>query len=226
MAGSAKGRILKVPAAGTRPTSARIREALFSKLEHWNMVEDARVLDLYAGSGALGLEALSRGAAHCTFVDQARAALDTVKQNAKATDLRAQSSYHLGDASAFLTQLSARRTERPGGNRGNWSAETPVAVTARTENTAVRTPATGSAVDPAPAYDLVFVDPPYAFTPRQIHEIAGLLVPHLESHSVLVVERAAVATILELPEMLEVFDERQWGNTRCWFVQLLTERPN
>ena len=59
VAGSAKGRVLKVPAKGTRPTSERVREALFSRLEHMNVVENCLVLDLYAGSGALGLEAAS-----------------------------------------------------------------------------------------------------------------------------------------------------------------------
>lgn len=226
MAGSAKGRTLKVPAAGTRPTSARIREALFSKLEHWNMVEGARVLDLYAGSGALGLEALSRGAAHCTFVDQARVALDTVKQNARATGLYAQGSYCLGDASGFLTQLGAGITAGLGGNRGKRSAKISAAVSAGIKNVAAKAQATDSSANLVPAYDLVFMDPPYAFTPEQICEIAGLLAPHLERHAVLVIERAVTAITLELPETLEVFDERQWGNTRCWFIQLLTERPN
>ena len=68
VAGSARGRRLKVPADGTRPTSDRVREALFSSLEAGSIVRGARVLDLYAGSGALGLEALSRGAASAVLV--------------------------------------------------------------------------------------------------------------------------------------------------------------
>ena len=63
VAGSAKGRTLAVPKSGTRPTSERVREALFSRLDHMNVLEGATVLDLFAGTGALGLEALSRGAA-------------------------------------------------------------------------------------------------------------------------------------------------------------------
>ena len=60
VAGTAGGRTLTVPRKGTRPTSERVREALFSRLEHLDVVDGARVLDLFAGSGALGLEAASR----------------------------------------------------------------------------------------------------------------------------------------------------------------------
>ncbi|MCD4549871.1 RsmD family RNA methyltransferase [Schaalia sp. lx-260] len=87
VAGVAKGRLLSVPAKGTRPTSERVREALFSRLEHWDVLENACVLDLYAGSGALGLEALSRGASSATFVDQARSAVASMKTNIAATAL-------------------------------------------------------------------------------------------------------------------------------------------
>ena len=65
---------LAVPATGTRPTSDRVREAIFSALDARGLLPGARVLDLYAGSGALGLEAASRGAAHVTLVDTSAAA--------------------------------------------------------------------------------------------------------------------------------------------------------
>ncbi len=81
VAGSVGGRTLVVPRAGTRPTSERVREALFSRLEHLDVVDDARVLDLYAGSGALGIEAASRGAAHVTLVDTARDAAEVCRRN-------------------------------------------------------------------------------------------------------------------------------------------------
>jgi 16S rRNA (guanine966-N2)-methyltransferase len=75
---------LVVPPYGTRPTSDRVREAIFSALEARDALDGARVLDLYAGSGALGLEAASRGAAHVTLVDRAVAAHTVVKQNTAA----------------------------------------------------------------------------------------------------------------------------------------------
>lgn len=89
VAGAAGGRTLQVPVRGTRPTSERVREALFSRLEHRGAVAGARVLDLYAGSGALGLEAASRGAAAVTLVESARAAADVCRRNAAALGLAA-----------------------------------------------------------------------------------------------------------------------------------------
>jgi 16S rRNA (guanine966-N2)-methyltransferase len=76
-----------VPARGTRPTSERVREALFSAVESAMDLEGTAVLDLYAGSGALGLEALSRGAAHATFVESERAALSVLERNVAAVGL-------------------------------------------------------------------------------------------------------------------------------------------
>lgn len=81
VAGVAGGRRLAVPPKGTRPTSDRVREALFSAVESAVDLDGARVLDLYAGSGALGLEALSRGAASATFVESAPAALAVLRKN-------------------------------------------------------------------------------------------------------------------------------------------------
>jgi 16S rRNA (guanine966-N2)-methyltransferase len=83
VAGSAGGRRLRVPPRGTRPTSDRVREALFSSLENTVDLDGARVLDLYAGSGALGFEALSRGAAHAVFVESDRRAADVLRSNAR-----------------------------------------------------------------------------------------------------------------------------------------------
>lgn len=73
---------LAVPPVGTRPTSDRVREAIFSALDARGVLPGARVLDLYAGSGALGLEAASRGAAHVTLVDKATAAHRVTTDNA------------------------------------------------------------------------------------------------------------------------------------------------
>ncbi|RDI49084.1 16S rRNA (guanine(966)-N(2))-methyltransferase RsmD [Nocardia mexicana] len=81
VAGVAGGRRLRVPPAGTRPTSDRVREALFSMLAARRDFDGARVLDLYAGSGALGLEALSRGASHALLVESDRKAAAVVRGN-------------------------------------------------------------------------------------------------------------------------------------------------
>lgn len=87
VAGTAKGRRLAVPAKGTRPTSERAREALFNSLRSLLDVEGARVLDLFAGSGAVGLEALSRGAATATFVESDRAAVAVLRRNVATVGL-------------------------------------------------------------------------------------------------------------------------------------------
>jgi 16S rRNA (guanine966-N2)-methyltransferase len=81
VAGKAGGRRLKVPPKGTRPTSERVREALFNALQVAGELEGTRVLDLYAGSGALGLEALSRGAARALFVEADRRAAEILRGN-------------------------------------------------------------------------------------------------------------------------------------------------
>lgn len=86
IAGAARGRRLRVPADGTlRPTSDRAKEALFSSL--MPLLPDATVLDLYAGTGALGLEALSRSAAKVTFVERSRAAIDALRHNIEVVGL-------------------------------------------------------------------------------------------------------------------------------------------
>jgi 16S rRNA (guanine966-N2)-methyltransferase len=88
VAGDFKGRRLVAPrGAGTRPTADRVREALFSMLGD---VSDARVLDLYAGSGALGIEALSRGAKSAVFVERDQAALSALRRNLDAVGARAE----------------------------------------------------------------------------------------------------------------------------------------
>ncbi|MFE9575814.1 16S rRNA (guanine(966)-N(2))-methyltransferase RsmD [Nocardia sp. NPDC006044] len=81
VAGTAGGRRLRVPPAGTRPTSDRVREAVFSALDARIDFDGIRVLDLYAGSGALGLEALSRGAGHALLVEADRKAAEVVRGN-------------------------------------------------------------------------------------------------------------------------------------------------
>ncbi len=87
IAGAAGGRRIAVPPAGTRPTSDRVREALFSALAVDPGLDGAAVLDLCAGSGALGLEALSRGAAHALFVESDRRAAGVLRRNVAALAL-------------------------------------------------------------------------------------------------------------------------------------------
>jgi len=109
IAGAARGIHLDVPGSGTRPTSDRVRESLFGSLEAADALESARVLDLYAGSGALGLEALSRGATKTALVEKAGPAAQIAKANGarvtKAAGLEASTvSVHRADVLAFLAR--------------------------------------------------------------------------------------------------------------------------
>ncbi|MDO5727783.1 MAG: 16S rRNA (guanine(966)-N(2))-methyltransferase RsmD [Bowdeniella nasicola] len=89
IAGRYRGLRLHVPVRGTRPTSEKVREAVFSTLTHTGLLEDGRIADLCAGSGALGLEALSRGAAHVDFVDAHRRAAAVIRTNLVHVDAHA-----------------------------------------------------------------------------------------------------------------------------------------
>lgn len=108
VSGAFRGKAIKAPAGqATRPTSDRARQAVFNILEHapWSAgVRDARVIDLFAGSGALGLEALSRGAAFCLFVETDEAARGAIRENIDAMHLFGQARVHRRDA----TQLGVR----------------------------------------------------------------------------------------------------------------------
>jgi 16S rRNA (guanine966-N2)-methyltransferase len=105
IAGTAGRTAIKVPATVARPTTDFVRQAVFSILS--DKINQARVLDLFAGSGALGLEALSRGAAACTFVDDSRAAIQAITQNLAKAKLDGGQSVK-SEVLAFLNRDSSR----------------------------------------------------------------------------------------------------------------------
>ncbi len=140
VAGLAGGRRLRAPAGRrVRPTSERVREALFNSLGSLDVLPGAAVIDLFAGTGALGIEALSRGAASAVFVDADPQAVGAVRDNLAATGFADRATVLQADVFRFLSD------ERPG--RG-------VA------------PADGGPADGGPGatvFDIAFADPPYAF---------------------------------------------------------------
>ncbi len=107
IAGVAKGRRLAAVPTGIRPVSDRAREGIFSSLSGW--VAGVRVLDLYAGSGAMGIEALSRGADEATFVDRSKLAAGAVRDNLSRTGLSDRARVVVSDVVSFLL-----RVDRPG----------------------------------------------------------------------------------------------------------------
>ena len=105
--GSAKGKRLEtLEGEATRPTSERIKEAIFSSIQF--EIEDRRVLDLFAGSGQMGLEALSRGASRATFIDSSREAMEIVKKNARLTGLDDNCHYLVSDWKNYIRKASGR----------------------------------------------------------------------------------------------------------------------
>ena len=183
IAGRAGGARLDVPSAGTRPTSDRVRESLFGSLESADAIDGARVLDLYAGSGALGLESLSRGAQSVELVEQNRAAAAIIRRNAATV---------------------ARAGELPA---------------ARVHESAVR-PYLERATGP---FDLVFTDPPYDLGDEAMNEDLKALAPLLSAHAVVVIERAKRSATPDLVAAgLELFREKNYGDTTLWWASPLT----
>lgn len=182
VSGEFRGKALVAPAGdATRPTSDRARQAVFNILEHavWSPgLRDARVIDLFAGSGALGFEALSRGAAFCLFVETDEAARGAIRENVDALSLFGRTRVHRRDA----TDLGVR----PGGD--------------------------------GPAFDVAFLDPPYA---KGLGEIAlaklaagGWLAPG----ALIVFERGSDEADFSV-EGFEKLDARDYGAARVHFMR-------
>ena len=182
VSGSFRGKALATPQGeATRPTSDRARQAIFNILEHaaWSKgVRDLRVIDLFAGSGALGFEALSRGAAFCLFVETDEAARGAIRENVEAMGVFGQTRVHRRDA----TDLGLR----PGGD--------------------------------GPAFELVFLDPPYAkgLGERALEKLAagGWLAPS----AIVVFERGASEPEVSVAGFTHL-DVRDYGAARVHFFR-------
>jgi 16S rRNA (guanine966-N2)-methyltransferase len=148
-----------------------------------DVIEDARVLDLFAGTGALGLEAISRGASTLTLVEKNAQALVLLKSNVQLVqeslvkqNIAVKISISHSDAGKFLLGVTPK------------------------------------------SFDLVFVDPPYELSDRELLELIQNLLSSMESRAVLVIERSAKSNHPEVEE-LELFDERNYGDTKVWFYR-------
>jgi 16S rRNA (guanine966-N2)-methyltransferase len=194
VAGTAGGRALRVPDRGTRPTSERVREALFSRLEHLGVVAGACVLDLYAGSGALGLEAASRGAAAVTLVDSSRAAADVCRANAAALGLADRVTVVADRAERFVARPPAAPWRLVLLDPPYDAAEPALAAVLAAQ--AGR--AGGSALDGGER---------------------ALVRPALDEAAVVVVERSTRSPEPTWPAGLARFDERRYGETTLWLAE-------
>src|SRR5262249_40634335 len=114
IAGGAHGRRLRVPSGRTRPTSSLVRGALFNMLEHRGWLADSYILDLYAGSGALGIEALSRGARAVVFVEASSGVLRTLRDNLAESGFAQRAEVLATPAERALRTLERRGTQVDG----------------------------------------------------------------------------------------------------------------
>jgi 16S rRNA (guanine966-N2)-methyltransferase len=182
VSGEFRGKALVAPKGeATRPTSDRARQAIFNILEHapWSAgVRDRRVMDLFAGSGALGFEALSRGASFCLFVETDEAARGAIRENVDGMGLFGRTRVHRRDA----TDLGVR----PGAD--------------------------------GPAFDLAFLDPPYAkgLGERALERLAAG--GWLAQGATVVFERGAAEASFEAPGY-ERLDARDYGAARVLFLR-------
>lgn len=212
IAGAFKGSKLVAPGgSNTRPTSDRVKESLFSMLDGYGVLQAANVLDLFAGSGGLGFEAMSRGAAEVDFVDSASASTRAVESNAQKLGIDHSTRIHSSDVVSFLSSQRGsgqhapvqRQPEEHGGG-------------------ADRVGAAEHGGDPGEGriFDLVFMDPPYPLGEDAVTQILGRLSGLLDMESIVVVERASRAPEPTMPAALEVFRSKTFGETALYFVQL------
>lgn len=191
IAGSAKGRKLHSPEGVTaRPTSDRAREALFSSLEsEFDNMEGIRFLDLFAGSGAVAAEAISRGASSCTLVDADRSAIEIARANVEIarSSLQSPSSIEVNfieDDAAFF----AKRKSNP--------------------------------------FDVIFIDPPYAFTDLAVVRILEDLLTNgfLASSTLIVIERASRSSDFPWPASMREVKVRRYGNAAIFYGEVVEGR--
>ncbi len=192
IAGSARGRRLVAPAGDqVRPTKDIAREAMFSALDARGALDDAIVLDLYAGTAALAIEALSRGAAAAVLVERDRAALEAIRTN--------------------LQVLPANPSADPSTNP---STRPRVDVVARDVGRFL-----AAGLPPDAPFDLVFVDPPYDTADEDVTEVlASLMVPGWLAPGAIVTVERPVRHPVVVPAGLSTGWERTFGDTLLSFV--------
>lgn len=183
ISGRFKGMALTTPKSVTRPTTDRTKEAIFSRLDAWGVLDDARVLDLFAGTGALGVEALSRGARE----------LVAVEANGPAAALIAKTLGALKRNRAWSSELSAR------------------VVKAKAERF----------VGPAHQYDIIFIDPPYAFETEACERLlADLAASGMAGEgTIIVLERSARTDVPVPPSGWAIADRRDYGETAVFYIE-------
>lgn len=241
IAGAFKGSRLVAPGgSNTRPTSDRVKESLFSMLDGYGVLQAANVLDLFAGSGGLGLEAMSRGAAEVDFVDSASTSVRAVESNAQKLGIDHSTRIHSSDVVSFLSNQRGPRqgmaeaqtsehqasgqqpVEHVGGVEHRGGGEQSGGLDEIQDGEVLET---RSDLDDGEGriFDLVFMDPPYPLGEDAVTQILGRLAALLDMESIVVVERAARVPEPTMPFGLEVFRSKTFGETALYFIQLKGE---
>lgn len=192
IAGSAASTRLEVPPTGTRPTSDRVREAVFSALEARGALARARVLDLFAGSGSLGLEALSRGSESAVFVEQNPQACRTLRTNLAAVSRSAGKHGNTCDREKFQARIEKLPVER-------FLRRTPAPPLEE-------------------CFSLVFLDPPYALASSSLTSLFTALLPHLSPAALLILERDKRSEVCELPKEYTLEKRKDYGETSVFTI--------
>jgi 16S rRNA (guanine966-N2)-methyltransferase len=192
VAGRFKGLQLVAPKSGTRPTTDRAKEGIFSHLESYGEIDGARVLDLYAGTGALGIEAMSRGAHELVAVESSSQA-----------------------AALIATALKALR------HNPSWLPEDSARVVRNTVERFVRSDTQVHGDDAPRGFDVVFMDPPYALSDDGVSGVMSSLVTGglIRDHGVLVVERSTRSPEPAIPHGWALRQLKQYGETAVYYIE-------
>lgn len=194
MAGSLR---LQVPKSGTRPTSDRVREAIFSSLTSWDALEGSRVLDLYAGSGALGLEAASRGATEVTLVEKHPPAAKVVNSNAK------------------LVTHAINETHQGGRSEADTDQTPPVRIQIMRKSAQTFL----DEQQPLAVWDVVLIDPPYEISEAALAKNLASLTTLVKDDAVIMVERSTRSPEPTWPAELHVLRQKRYGETMLWWAE-------
>ncbi len=166
-----------------------MREAIFSTLTSWDLIEGVRVLDLYAGSGALGLEAASRGAATVTLVEKHPQAAEIAKRNTRTV----------------LGAFSRASTAAPRIDVVRQSVHTFLASEGERSVT--------------PTWDVVMIDPPYDHSETEISDVLSALAPLLAEGAAVLVERSTRTPEPTWPSGIQPIREKRYGETALWWAE-------
>lgn len=188
ISGRFKGVALATPKTGTRPTTDRTKEAIFSHLDSWGVLDDARVLDLFAGTGALGIEALSRGARELVAVESSRPAAALISKT--------------------LADLKRNRS---------WSVDLSARVLVKKAETVA-----GGFGEP---FDVVFIDPPYAYGTDECNQLLANLATGdaTNERTVIMLERSIRSDEPTAPEGWAITERRNYGETAVYYIETIAE---